>query len=202
MCNGWPSAAHTKASSLLVVDACAGLSHYVPARIVCNSEVARRVHIARGYAATKMVVIPNGFDLGRLRPDEAARRAVRAELGLPDGALLVGLIGRYDPQKDHRGFMAAAGRLSSEVPEAHFLLAGEGARADNMELAGYIAQAGIGARVHLLGRRVLDRPGARDRRVLARPDRRQRRRAQGRARHGQGTGPHLLRHQRRAGVGE
>ena len=45
--------------------------------------------------------------------------------------------------------------------------------------------------VHLLGWRVRDRRGPRDRRLLARADRRERRRARGRARHGQRPRPRL-----------
>ena len=70
--------------------------------------MGRRSHEALGYDARKMVVIPNGFDLTAFAPDPQARSAVRQELGLDREALLVGLIARFDPQKDHENFIRAA----------------------------------------------------------------------------------------------
>ena len=41
---------------------CALLSYWVPKKIICVAEAAKKKHIAYGYAAKKMRVIPNGFD--------------------------------------------------------------------------------------------------------------------------------------------
>src|SRR5205823_11167191 len=81
---------------------CAQASKWLPARIVCCSEASQRVHTALGYAAQNMIVIPNGFDLSAFKVDSVARESVRAELQLPADATLIGLVGRFDPQKDHR----------------------------------------------------------------------------------------------------
>ena len=45
------------------IEACRRLSGRIPARIVCCSMLASKVHASLGYAAEKIVVIPNGFDL-------------------------------------------------------------------------------------------------------------------------------------------
>lgn len=142
-----------KPSTLLVVRACARLSHWLPARIVCNSDAACRAHTRLGYAAGKMVVIPNGFDLSAFKPDPEARVAVRRELGLPEEAVLIGLVARFDPQKDHGNFVRAAGLLHARRPDAHFLLCGGGVTWENRELAGWIEAAGIRGQCHLLGPR-------------------------------------------------
>lgn len=143
----------TKKLTIWTAQTCARLSRWLPARIVCCSEASRRVHIQAGYAAEKIVVIPNGFDLGRFMPDPAARRDVRREIGIPEEAPLVGLIARFDPQKDHRNFLLAAARLHAHAPESHFLLCGDGVTPGNRELAGWIEAAGVGGYCHLLGRR-------------------------------------------------
>ena len=132
---------------------CARLSRLVPQRIVCCSQVARDVHVRLGYAADKFVVIPNGFDLDEFRPDTAARQAVREELGIAPEMALVGGVGRWDPQKDYRTFVAAAARLAAEAPESRFLLCGEGLVWDNALLSGWIARAGLADRFVLLGHR-------------------------------------------------
>ena len=142
-----------KRTTIWTARVCARLSHRLPSRIVCCSEASRQVHAALGYAPQKMVVIPNGFDLSAFRPDPSARESVRRELGVAADALLIGLVGRFDPQKDHSNFVAAAALLSAAYPEAHFLLCGDGVNWDNQKLAGWIEEAGLRKRFHLLGRR-------------------------------------------------
>ena len=131
----------------------AALSGWLPARIICCSEASRLWHVAAGYANDKMMVVPNGVDTWLFRPDSESRGAVRAELGLPPSALLVGLAARFDPTKDHQTFVEAAAILRAALPEARFLLCGDGVTCKNARLAGWIQAAGISDSCHLLGRR-------------------------------------------------
>lgn len=140
-------------STLATAALCASLSRVLPARIVVCSENASVAHGEFGYSRDRMVVIPNGFDVGSLRPDLQARRSMRAELGVPDSALLVGLAARFDPQKDHRTFLRAAGRVHARHPEARFALCGDGIDSGNSTLRGWVEEAGLGKACHLLGRR-------------------------------------------------
>ncbi|MFP5415180.1 MAG: glycosyltransferase [Gammaproteobacteria bacterium] len=143
----------TKFSTRAVVGLCASASKWLPSRILSCSERARQVHVERGYAAEKMVVVPNGFDLSRFRPDLDARSSVRAELGITDQTPLVGLIGRFDPQKNHAGFFEAAGLLHRRMGQVHFVLAGRGVDANNATLMQIIARSGVLANTRLLGLR-------------------------------------------------
>jgi glycosyltransferase involved in cell wall biosynthesis len=106
-----------------------------------------------GYAASKLMVIPNGFDLEAFRPDPVAREQVRQELGIPPDAPLAGSIARFHPQKDHRTLVKALARINSAMPEVRALLAGEGVTLENAQLAGWIRSAGLEGSVYLLGRR-------------------------------------------------
>lgn len=142
-----------KRSTLWAVKACALLSRRVPAQIISCSQRAKEVHAAVGYAEEKLHVIPNGFDLSRFVPDVAARASVRAELGLAADTPLVGLIARFDSQKNHFGFVEAAAQVHAQMPDVHFLLAGTGVDAANTGLNSAIAAKGLQARMHLLGRR-------------------------------------------------
>jgi glycosyltransferase involved in cell wall biosynthesis len=142
-----------KRSTRVVIGACARVSHWVPDRILSCSEVARQVHVDYGYAAEKMVVVPNGFDLARFQPDAPARAAVRRELGIADNTPLVGLFGRFDPQKNHSGFFEAAGKLQRSLPTVHFVLAGKGVDAGNRELMRLVNAADVHQVTHLLGLR-------------------------------------------------
>lgn len=142
-----------KRSTILVAKVCARLSKWIPNKIVCCSRASRTVHAELGYEEQKMVVIPNGFDLDRFRPDSKAQKDVRDELNLPDTSLLIGLMGRFHLQKDHHNFIKAAARLHGRYSDVHFVLCGDGVAWNNPDLVAWIDSAGIRTRCHLLGRR-------------------------------------------------
>jgi glycosyltransferase involved in cell wall biosynthesis len=129
------------------------LSYSLPDAIVCCAEEARKTHAGFGYARKKLCVIPNGFDLERFRPDEKSRREVRAELGVPSTALLVGMVTRMHPMKDIGNFLKAAGRVAQELPNSRFLLCGEGMTGKSAQLESWRKDAGLPTdRLLLLGR--------------------------------------------------
>ena len=142
-----------KRSLVWTAKACARISPWVPARIICCSEVSRRAHESFGYAGEKMQVIPNGFDLLTFKPDAAARLSVRQELGIPERALIIGLVARFNPQKDHRNFIQAAARVAGHSRDVQFLLCGDGVTWENDKLVQWIRSGAIERRCHLLGRR-------------------------------------------------
>ena len=101
-----------------------------------------------------MLVVPNGFELTRFRPHPPSYREVRQELGLAPGARLVGMLARLDPQKDHETFLRAVQLVSRRLPEAFFLLAGNGLNHDNPNFAKLLAANPINPeRLKLLGER-------------------------------------------------
>lgn len=137
----------------LTVKICGSLSRWLPAKIICNSEAGRKFHVELGYASEKMVVIPNGYDLGTFRPDSAARETIRKELQLSNEVPIVGLMARFHPQKDHPNFVLAASLLHQDRPDVHFVLCGHGMDWENTKLTKWIEEAGIRSRFHLLGLR-------------------------------------------------
>lgn len=144
----------TKRSTLAVVALCVRVSGWVPRLIVSCSVRARQVHSGMGYVDEKMHLIPNGFDLDRYAPDAAARASVRTELGLSPDAPLVGVVARYDVQKNHLGLVQAAAQVLQHCPQAHFVLAGTDVDARNTALqAAIAAHPNLAAHMHLLGRR-------------------------------------------------
>lgn len=127
------------------------LSGLVPDRIVLCAEAARAAHLQVGYVPQKLEVIPNGFDLGELRPDPAARLRIRCELGLTGDTPLVGLIGRLHPHKDHQTFVRAARKVADRIPSAHFVAAGESQTYSASDLLSWVDEAGLCDRFHWLG---------------------------------------------------
>jgi glycosyltransferase involved in cell wall biosynthesis len=124
-----------------------------PAAIIYNSQTSATQHESLGYGAEKRVIIPNGFDCQLLRPDEAARKAVRTELGIADNTVLVGLVARYHPMKDHVGFLQAAAMIARSYPQTRFVLAGAGVSSTQPELVKAIQQNELWDCVMLLGER-------------------------------------------------
>lgn len=143
----------TPPATRLVRWLCARLSARVPHTIVCAAEASRRAHVAAGYDAGRMVVIPNGFELAALQPDAARGRRLRAEWGVADDELLVGSVGRFNRAKDQANFVAAAGRLAARHPRCRFVLVGRGNSDDNAALQQWMAAAGLGGRLRLVGER-------------------------------------------------
>lgn len=128
-------------------------SYIFPDRILYNATVSRHRHEAAGYRAGLGEVIPNGFDTTALSPSQTLRDAVRGELGIAPDEPLIGMIARFDPQKDHANFIAAAGQVAAECAEARFVLAGQGVDRANAALAAAVDAAGLDGRIRLLGHR-------------------------------------------------
>jgi len=140
-------------STVMTARACARVSHWVPDRIICCSRASYRVHADLGYPKDHMVIIPNGFDLDQFFPSHQARSDFRQDLGLGEDTFLIGMAGRYHPQKDHITFVRAAKILSERVKGIRFLLSGSGLDEGNQALMEIIRGQGITDTIHLLGHR-------------------------------------------------
>lgn len=144
---------HSSRSALIAARLSARLSGIVPKKIICCAEEAAKVHSDIGYRAKIMVVIPNGYDLDRFKPDPTKRQTTREGLGIDDETPLLGFVARFDPQKDHANLIFALGILMRAGQRFHCLLAGSGLDAGNQTLVGQIEREGLSSCVSLLGRR-------------------------------------------------
>lgn len=142
-----------KDSTIWIAKLSAALSALVPSRIVCCSQQAVEAHECIGYAADKFRLIPNGYDLTRLAPNDDAGRQLRLELGLMSNVPLIGMVARFDTQKDHANLLSALGQLQRDGQAFHCLLVGTGMDAENEKLEVWIRQEELTERVTLLGRR-------------------------------------------------
>jgi glycosyltransferase involved in cell wall biosynthesis len=131
-----------------------GKVSFLPQLIINNSASSALQHEQRyGYAASKRVILPNGFDTDLFRPSAAARSSLRSALGLAPDVVLVGLIGRYHPMKQHTKFIEAAAIVCRRFPNVSYVLAGDRVDESNAELLNTIERHGLRRHVHLLGRR-------------------------------------------------
>ncbi len=119
--------------------------------IIVNSYAGRRYHVALGYPADKTVVIPNGIDTERYRPDVHARRRLREQWGVLGEERLVGIVGRLDPIKDHSGFLKAARLLIQRRDDVRFVCIGEGPEEYRHRLMDLSKSLGLEKKVLWLG---------------------------------------------------
>ena len=104
--------------------------------VISNSEAGRQHCLAHGFSNENIVVIPNGIDTELFQPDADARRQVRQEWGVLENEILIGLVGRMDPIKDHPVFLQAAARLAAERREVRFVCVGDGPEDYTAQLQG------------------------------------------------------------------
>ncbi len=112
-------------------------------------EMSEVLQVAR---PERFVVIPLGLELDRFAcvEREAARAATRAELGIPEDAWVVGIVGRLVPVKNHELFFAALRLLRDKVEApVHAIVVGSGER--ETELRRRVERMGIDDTFHWLG---------------------------------------------------
>jgi glycosyltransferase involved in cell wall biosynthesis len=115
-----------------------------------SEDVRRRALESREIAPERLWVIDNGVDVDRFRPtDPAARTHARAALGIPDGAWVVGAVGRFAPEKDFPMLVRAVAPLLGE--DLRLLLVGDGAEMGRVRAE--VDAQGVGGLVSLPGAR-------------------------------------------------
>jgi len=132
---------------------CAKLSYSVPTDIVCAAHVSKDVHIKIGYDASKMHVIPNGFELDKLVATEEDRNKIRQEFNIPRDAIVIGSVGRFNVVKNQKFFVEVARELVKIDPNLIFMLVGRDNTINNNELMGWLSKYHLINSFRLLGQR-------------------------------------------------
>ena len=142
-----------KNSTILIAKICGVLSHFLPTKIISCSRKSVEIHKIIGYNKRKFVVIPNGYDLNQFYPNSLARTQIRAKLGISDSRFLIGMIARFDPQKDHKNFLSALAEVKSGDESILCVLVGGEIDQGNSQLRDWIDQFGCKNNILLLGKR-------------------------------------------------
>lgn len=125
-------------------------------RVIAISESIRRQWLdtcrSLGLPDNLSIVYP-GIDPAAFEIDdeEAAREALRGELGLHPGQPVLLNVAHLEPRKGHRWLLAMIPQVLRRFPDAVLLVAGEGPQRAALEAE--IARAGLGGSVRLLGMR-------------------------------------------------
>lgn len=147
------SSKNTSLSTRLVARACALLSYIVPNKIISCAIQAAESHQAIGYARKRFVVIHNGYNFKHFAPDDVARKRLREQLNLSSVFPILGMVGRFDPLKDHENLIKALGIIKSKGIRFQCLLVGLNMSIDNKPLVDLLNQEKIQDDILLLEQR-------------------------------------------------
>ncbi len=121
--------------------------------IIANSYAGKRYAVANGFPGDKMVVIPNGIDTEYFQFDPERRQLVRSAWGVGEHEILIGLVGRLDPMKDHPVFLEAASHIAHERRDVRFVCVGDGPAAYAEPLKQQAAGLGLTGQLIWVGAR-------------------------------------------------
>ena len=99
--------------------------------IAVSKAIVRKIE-DEGRVGAPVTLIYNGVDLQRY-VDQEACCTLHEEYDIPDGAPIVGVVARLEPEKGHPTLLEAWPRVLERVPNAHLLIVGEGSRREALE---------------------------------------------------------------------
>lgn len=121
--------------------------------VIANSEAGRQVCLRNGFSPERVIVIPNGIDIDRFKPDPAGRQRLRAEWDITEDQTAIGIVGRMDSIKDHPSFLQAAAIFSKKHPNARFVCIGDDGGEYALRLRNLAADLGIADKMVWAGMR-------------------------------------------------
>lgn len=138
-----------------------GLLHWLSRRlahraelVISNSIAGLRDYERGGARPKRSVVIPNGIDCDRFRPDPAMRQRMRESWGAAPDERVIGLVARVDPMKGHDVFVRAA-RIYLDGGERGLFVCAGGASVQNSAFAArvtaLIRELGLSERIRFIG---------------------------------------------------
>lgn len=97
----------------------------------------------------KVFMIPNGIDTENFVADQNARQSWRRKLEIASEAPVVGIVAALRPEKNHDLFLESARLTLQSIPEARFVIAGDGPERQRLE--SLAQEKNIRQQVHFIG---------------------------------------------------
>jgi glycosyltransferase involved in cell wall biosynthesis len=139
-------------SKLWALEICLNRLAYLGDLYVSNSEAGKALYDTKLHV--KSVVIANGVDTDRFKPDPSVSQRLRKILGVPDATRVVGILGNCTLYKDHPTFVRAAKIVAEKIADVHFLLIGEDRNPLGADLKKLVHQSDLEREFHFLGTRM------------------------------------------------
>ena len=96
---------------------------FLPDRIICNSGAVKN-RFTKEKIDAKIRTIINGVDLSEFDP-ESNGSVIRKEFNIDKDELVIGTVGRIDPEKGYECFLESARIILQDIEKVHFLVVGE-----------------------------------------------------------------------------
>ena len=137
-------------STILISRLLALMSYVFPERIVCCSNVAAEFHFRYGYCKKKFSIISNGYSSPSIK-SIGSTQDISSAFTISKSDFKIGMVARYDPQKDHNTLFKALSIFSNDCNSFKLFLAGHNVTDENQSLKECLDQYNIGSQVVLLG---------------------------------------------------
>ena len=102
-------------------------------RVIAVSTDIRNELIAAGADEARVTTVLNGIDPSQFRRDRASEAASRRALGLAPGDVVIGAVGRLEPQKRFDVLIDAFAELRRRHPALKLVIAGDGSLRDALD---------------------------------------------------------------------
>lgn len=118
-------------------------------KIICISDAERQSALDKKICGeNKLQIICNGVDIEGYQNSKHGV-IIRQDLGIPEDAFVVGMVGRICPQKSPDIFVKAAKLIKEDIPSAHFIIVGDGIQ--EAEIRKYVKKYGFCDSFHITG---------------------------------------------------
>jgi glycosyltransferase involved in cell wall biosynthesis len=143
----------SKRSTILIAKLNSFLFKFIPQNIIYCAEKSREVKDTIGFSQSKGLVVPNDYNIIHFQLFDKGRTSLRKELGVDDDVFLIGHVGRFDPQKDHKNLVEAIAGLDQKVNSFKVVFVGSNLDSENKVLTKKISEHNLDNQFILFGRR-------------------------------------------------
>ena len=117
--------------------------------LACGEAAAINGWGADAVKTSKVTILPNAIDPERFKFSESARREIRAKYGIKDDDFVIGHVGRFFPEKNHKFIVELFSEYSQNHSNCKLLLVGNGPL--QTEIQDLVKQKGLENKVVFAG---------------------------------------------------
>ena len=117
--------------------------------LACGEAAAINGWGADAVKKDKVTILPNAIDSERFKFSESARREIRAKYGIADYDFVIGHVGRFFPEKNHKFIIELFSEYSQNHSNCKLLLVGDGPL--QAEIQDFVKQKGLENKVVFAG---------------------------------------------------